>query len=514
MTPGDSLARMTAPGDRQQPHTTAPLLVRPDAREIQRNGRPVHVEPRVFDLLLALIAAHGTVVDKDTLIGKVWNGRPVSDDAIAAAIRDLRRALGDDGRRQDIVKTAYGRGVQLVRPIQIEDAVHQPVLVVTPFDADTATTNIARAVTLDVTAALTRTRSFAVISHQSALAACAPSDQDRKAPRRLRADYILSGRLHHSGSQATLTLLLTQTETGQTVWADRLTKPLLDLIQDITDCADTIAAAVETEIILHAADAAKLRPITTLDAWSAYHQALRLLMQFKIEQADTVDALLRHAAHLDQRSSRIRAAQSHLAWQRAFLASGRERAQAGSQAISLADEALALNEHDPQAHWASGRALLIAGQTDQARGALRRSISLNPSFANAYYALGWTMSHDGTPTPDAIALPQKARRLSPLDPIRYAFDLLEADLCFFSGDMENARRLAQDAASHPDAHHQAQAIASWLLHATGATDDAHRLAAKVRRKRPGYGFPDYCAAVPAKGHKRATVEHHFRALGY
>ncbi len=146
--------------------------------------------------------------------------------------------------------------------------------------------------------------------------------------------------------------------------------------------------------------------------------------------------------------------------------------------------------------------------------ALRRSISLNPSFASAYYSLGWTMSHDGTPTPDAIPLPQKARRLSPFDPIRYAFDLLESDLCFFSGDLENARRLARDAARDPNAHHQAQAIASWLLHATGAETEAHELAAEVRRKRPGYGFSDYCAAVPAKGLKRGTIEKHFRALGY
>jgi DNA-binding winged helix-turn-helix (wHTH) protein len=479
-----------------------------------RNGQSVHVETRVFDLLLVLVNAHGDVVDKDKLVDRVWNGRPVSDDAVSAAIRDLRRAVGDDGRRQSVVKTIYGRGFQLVGRIQVEDNARQPILVVSPFESDEATHDFARAITLDVTAAITRTRSFAVISHQSALAAFAHPDRQGRATGQLSADYALSGRLYTTGTEATLTLLLSNAQSGEVVWADRVTKSMQNLIRDFANLADEIAASVETEIIFHAADHAKLRPIDSLDAWSAYHRAVRNMMQFQIKDAEAVDALLQHAAKLDRRSSRIRAAQSHLAWQHAFLLSGRDRANARSRAIGLADEALELNEYDPQAHWAAGRARLIAGETEEARRALRRSISLNPSFASAYYSLGWTMSHDGTPAPQAIPLPQKARRLSPFDPIRYAFDLLEADLCFFSGDMENARRLAFDAARDPKAHHQAQAIASWLLHATGAEAEAHSLAAEVRRKRPGYGFSDYCAAVPAKGLKRTKVEKHFRALGY
>ena len=333
-------------------------------------------------------------------------------------------------------------------------------------------------------------------------------------PERLGARYHLSGRLNEHGSHVGLSLLLTDAEDGVAIWADRRQAPLADLLAGLDDLAGEIAARIEKEILHHEADRAFLRPIADLDAWSAYHRAVRTMLRFKMGDADEVDALLHHAATLDRRSARIRAAQSHLAWQRAFLLSGRDRSEAGTKAIGLAEEALALDDRDPQAHWALGRSRLIAGQTDAARTALRRSIALNPSFASAYYSLGWTMSHDGTPAPAAIPLARTARRLSPLDPIRYAFDLLEADLSYFSGDIDSARKLARGAASHPEAHHQARAIASWLLHATGAEDEAHRLAAQVRRDRPGYGFADYRAAVPARGIKLATVERHFRALGF
>ena len=139
---------------------------------------------------------------------------------------------------------------------------------------------------------------------------------------------------------------------------------------------------------------------------------------------------------------------------------------------------------------------------------------MTPSFASAHYSLGWTMSHDGTPSQEGIELARTARRLSPLDPLRYAFDLLEADLSYFAGDVDRARSLALDAAHHPGAHHHARAIAAWLLHATEAHDEARRLAGEVRRERPGYGFSDYCAAIPVSGIKRRTVERHFRALGF
>ena len=246
-----------------QPEITNQLLLRPHARELLRNGKRVHVETRVFDLLLALVNAQGDVVDKDMLVEKVWNGRPVSDDAISAAIRDLRRAVGDDGRRQSVVKTIYGRGVQLVSSIQVEDNARQPVLVVSPFEADVDMKGYASAITLDVTAAITRTRSFAVISHQGALASFAGQ---KKATSQLGADYALSGRLNAAGTAATLTMLLSDAHSGEAAWADRITQPMEDLIRDFANLADAIAASVETEIIIHAADQAKLRPIDSLDA--------------------------------------------------------------------------------------------------------------------------------------------------------------------------------------------------------------------------------------------------------
>ena len=150
------------------PDETPEITVRPGMRQALLDGRDISLEPRVFDLLLLLAERHGEVVDKDTMLARVWAGRPVSDDAISAALRDLRRALGDDGRRQRIIRTVYGRGVRLVVAAKVESD-GPPAIAILPFEAPGFLSEIARALFVDVTTAITRARTLPVISHRSAM---------------------------------------------------------------------------------------------------------------------------------------------------------------------------------------------------------------------------------------------------------------------------------------------------------------------------------------------------------
>lgn len=76
-------------------------------------GEEVHVEPQVFDLIACLLKANGKLVSYDDLIAEVWNGRIVSDATMAARISLARKAVGDDGKRQEVIRTVPRRGVQL-----------------------------------------------------------------------------------------------------------------------------------------------------------------------------------------------------------------------------------------------------------------------------------------------------------------------------------------------------------------------------------------------------------------
>ena len=81
------------------------------------DGVPIRIEPQVFDLLVLLAQNAGRVVTKDEIIDAVWGGRIVSESAISARIAAARKAVGDDGKRQVVIRTVARRGLQMVADV-------------------------------------------------------------------------------------------------------------------------------------------------------------------------------------------------------------------------------------------------------------------------------------------------------------------------------------------------------------------------------------------------------------
>lgn len=85
-----------------------------DRRELTQNGQLVPVQPQVFDLLKYIIDNRAVVVTRDDLIEHVWNGRVVSESTLATRINAARKALGDDGTAQRLIRTVHGKGIRFV----------------------------------------------------------------------------------------------------------------------------------------------------------------------------------------------------------------------------------------------------------------------------------------------------------------------------------------------------------------------------------------------------------------
>ena len=81
---------------------------------LSRNGKEVHVEPQVFDVLRLFVENPNTLVTIEQLIKSVWNGRSISDAAISSRINAARTAVGDNGSAQQVIKTIPRRGFKLV----------------------------------------------------------------------------------------------------------------------------------------------------------------------------------------------------------------------------------------------------------------------------------------------------------------------------------------------------------------------------------------------------------------
>ncbi|MCP4375864.1 MAG: AAA family ATPase [bacterium] len=108
-------------------------ILNAERQELQRHGDSVHLQSRAFQTLLYLIARRDRVVPKDELFAQLWSERCVSDSVLNTCIKTIRRAVGDSGREQQVIKTLHGRGYRFVATLledstSAEDSVPHPAV--------------------------------------------------------------------------------------------------------------------------------------------------------------------------------------------------------------------------------------------------------------------------------------------------------------------------------------------------------------------------------------------------
>ena len=98
-----------------------------DRRELRRGDDIIAVEPQVFDLLVYLVENCDRVVSKDDLIASVWHNRIVSDSTLTSRINAARKALGDSGGEQKLIRTVPRKGLRFVGEVRAKSSVGEPV---------------------------------------------------------------------------------------------------------------------------------------------------------------------------------------------------------------------------------------------------------------------------------------------------------------------------------------------------------------------------------------------------
>ena len=90
-------------------------------REVRVGGDVRHLQPQALDVLLLLAANRDRVVPKEEILDTVWGDQFVSESALTTRIKEIRQAVGDDGRRQRVVKNVRGTGYRFVAEVDEDD---------------------------------------------------------------------------------------------------------------------------------------------------------------------------------------------------------------------------------------------------------------------------------------------------------------------------------------------------------------------------------------------------------
>ena len=95
-----------------------------DRRELRLRSELIAVEPQVYDLLLHLVENRDRVVTKDDLVASVWGGRVTSDATLTSRIYAVRKAVGDSGQQQRLIRTIPRKGLRFVGEVRTPSTDH------------------------------------------------------------------------------------------------------------------------------------------------------------------------------------------------------------------------------------------------------------------------------------------------------------------------------------------------------------------------------------------------------
>ena len=211
---------------------------------------------------------------------------------------------------------------------------------------------------------------------------------------------------------------------------------------------ETIVSELEPELGDAERSRSQRRPPESLDAWDLYQRGLWHYWRWTREDSAEAQRLLERTIEIDPGFSPAHAvlAMVHLVY--VLFGWTDKPAEAVARAYEAAQQAVALDDKDPLAHFALGRVYTLQGQFEPAIAELRKSLELNPNSARAHFGLGFALHWCGR-AGEALVHCKHAIRQSPNDPLRWAFEDMVGSICLVLGEHEQAIEWCSRACRHP-----------------------------------------------------------------
>ncbi len=519
---------MTAAG--QLRFTFGDHLLDTERHELRRGADLVAVEPQVFDLLVHLLANRDRVVSKDDLIASIWNGRIVSDSAVTSRINAARKAVGDSGDTQRLIRTIARKGFRFVGDVctpetsgtrvapsfdKSNEATLLPdrlAIAVLPFKnmtGDPQQEYFSDGISEDIITALSKLRWFSIVARNSSFSYKGKDVHLKQIGDELGVGYVVEGSVRKDGDRVRITAQLNDVFTGRHIWAERYDRNLADVFAVQDEITEAIVAAIEPQLYAAENFRARRKPPESMAAWDLVMRALSHYWRLTREDSLVAQALLEKAISIDPNYGRAHGVlatsylfSAHMGWE--------DWATAAPKAERAARAAIRADADDPWGHYALGCVYYIfARRFDDSRAELEIALQLNPNFslAQVYCCLLFTQTSLGEEAELAV---QRALKSSSRDPLSALYFWTAAYAQFVKRNYKEAIRLARESVRQRPDFSACQRVLAAAAAMAGEDQVAKAAVQELRRAQPNVSLEWITKQLPFE--HNAEREHFLEGL--
>ncbi|MEM7050886.1 MAG: winged helix-turn-helix domain-containing protein [Acidobacteriota bacterium] len=445
-----------------------------DQARLLRDGKPVILEPKAFDVLRYFLENRSRLVSKEEILDAVWPETAITLNAMSRAVARLRKALGDSAREPRFIETSYTRGYRWIAPTTeitavpsspptstgetpgpnsrralalqagaaalivfalawlgvalwgpraVESDADQQRLAVLPIKSigdDPRDEHFADGLTEQLVAVLARLSEVEVLSSTSSMAFKGDDARAREIARELNANALLEGSVHREGDQRRILIRLVDGEREVPLWTRSFDGPASDVLDFQHRIAEQIADALKISLSPH---------------------LFGLLEQSETSRPEALNLFLRGLGHYRSRT--------RLGNENALRLFG--EALKIDPDFALAEAGLANSYAMRGIRWSGGDR-----DIDAAEDAAQRALTISPDLAMAHKAMGIVHSSRGE-LGKSLAANRRALELAPFfDEARYN----AASVSHLLGEWDEAVRLLSAVSGEPA---MSGALATYLL---------------------------------------------------
>ncbi len=488
------------------------FLIDTDGYQLFENGETVPVEPLAFDLLSYLLKNRTRIVAKDELFENLWSGKVVSDAALASRLKDARKAVGDSGAKQSVIKTIHGRGFQFVANVSsIEDltehtkddfpkrlvspTAQKPSVTIKPFvnlDSESGQDYFVTGLMWDIWAALVKIPHLVLVEGESQ-----EYDPGKMSVEELgqvfNVQYVIQGGVRKSGNRVRVNVELVEVSTGKKVWGDRYDGSLDDLF-DIQDrITENITISLNIKLVFGEAaryTRDKIKSPEALD--NLYRGQLALYGTTRQELLDA-QHFLEEIIRLEPDSPIGYAMAAYAYWMTAYKGLSSNQGETLRKAVEMSEESLKRSDTSGYPNLILAHYYLYHQDLPGALDELERGMAFRPSCPGSNSLKAAVLIYLGRAS-EAIEYAEQAIRLQPINPSMYP--AIVASAYFGCEQYREAILAAQEAINIDDKNIDPHLYRAASLVGLGQLREARKAASTVLKLKPNFKLDAFARTQP------------------